>query len=94
MSTQTDWVGGGASADPKPCKDIRNTRPTVAEEKAQLALELGRIISKCPVRVQNGSVNLVREWRATKDAAAKVCANSRSSAQQLRTAINSMSRFA
>lgn len=93
MSTQTDWVSETTPKQAKPFKDIRSTRPTVAEEKAQLLMQLGTLIHTCPICVRDGSVNTVRAWRATRDAAAKVAGNSRSSAQQIRTAINSMARY-
>lgn len=94
MSTQTDWVSETPPQQAKPFKDIRNTRPTVAEEKAQLLMQLGALIRTCPACVRDGSVNTVRAWRKTRDEAAKVAANSRSSSQQIRTAINSMARYA
>lgn len=93
MSTQTDWVGGGVSSAPKPFKDIRNTRESLAEEKARLCLELGGLIKRAPPKVVNGSVQTVREWQQARAAAAKVAASSRSSGQELRTAINNMQRF-
>lgn len=93
MSTQTDWVGGGINRAPKPFKDIRNTRESVAQEKARLCLELGALIKHPPPAVINGSVQIVREWTAARAAAAKVAASSRSSGQELRTAINNMRRF-
>jgi hypothetical protein len=91
--SQLDWVGA-PSAEGKPFKDIRNTRPSVAEEKARLLMELGVLLRKVPESVKSGSVNRVREWREDQGKAAKVAANSRASAQEIRTAINSFNRYA
>lgn len=89
---QHDWIGG-PQTDEKPFKDIRNQRSTVAEEKARLCLELGVLINRVPQSVRNGSVNITRQWRADRDKAAKVAASSRSSVQELNSAINSMTRY-
>lgn len=93
MNDQSDWVGDTPPRVAKPFKDIRNTRPTVAEEKAQLLLQLGALIRACPASVRDGSVNKVRAWLVIRGAAAKVAGSSRSSTQQIRTAINSMNGY-
>jgi hypothetical protein len=93
VSAQSDWVGGSFSPQAKPFKDVRNTRESVAEEKARLCLELGALIKRPPASVVNGSVQSVREWQAARAAAAKVAGSSRSSGQELRTAIGNMRRF-
>lgn len=90
--TQLDWVGEAPA--PKAFKDIRNTRPTVAEEKAELALKLGRLCNKVPPSINGASVDGVRAWRKARDAAAKVAASKRSSVQELTAAISNMQRFA
>jgi len=83
----------GEEAPAKPFRDIRSQRSSVAEEKAQLALILNRKITRCPSSVANGSVNLVREWRKTAHAARKVYASTRSSVQELTSAIASFDRY-
>jgi len=90
---QSDWVGGGVAAAQKPFKDIRNTRPSVAEEKAMLLLDLGAMLKKPPDKVINGDVKISHEWVAARAAAAKIAGSSRSSSQEIRTAINNMRRF-
>jgi hypothetical protein len=89
---QLDWIGGekpGARF-----KDVRNTRPSIAEEKAELALRLGDLINKAPPALAaGGSINAVREWRVARAAAAKIAGNSRSSVQELTSAISNMQRF-
>jgi len=92
MSEQLDWVGAPHS-DSRPFRDIRNQRPSVAEQKAALALELGRLLTKPPASVVNGSVQKVREWQAARARAAKVAGSSRSSVPELTAAINNMRRF-
>jgi hypothetical protein len=42
---QLDFIGGLPQA---PFKDIRNTRPSAAEEKAALCLQLGRLCKTPP----------------------------------------------
>lgn len=74
-------------------KDIRNTRPTVAEQKAELALQLGRLIARCPTSVANGSINLTREWMEARKKAAATAKSARASVQELTAAISNMSRF-
>jgi hypothetical protein len=44
---QADWVGAPA-VESKPFKDIRNTRESVAEEKARLVMELGGFLRSPP----------------------------------------------
>lgn len=90
---QSDWVGGGISISQKPFKDIRNTKSSIAEEKAMLLLDLGSLLKSPPDKVINGGVKITREWVAARAAAAKVAGSSRSSSQELRTAINNMRRF-
>lgn len=86
----TDLFGHGAP--PQPLRDIRNTRPGVAEEKAQLLLRLGRLIDTIPPGVRDGSVQRVRAWRQARADAAKVAASKRASVQELQSAINRMDR--
>jgi hypothetical protein len=74
-------------------KDIRNWRPSVAEDKAELALVLGALLNKVPPSVVAGSVQVVRQWREAREKAVKVAGSSRSSVQQLQSAISDMGRF-
>lgn len=80
----------GAEPQRAQFKDIRNTLDSVAEEKAVLALELGSLINKPPKAVINGSVQVTRAWREAREKAAKVAKSSRSSVNDLRSAISSM----
>jgi hypothetical protein len=76
-----------------PFKDIRNTRPSAAEDKAVLVMRLGRLINTVPASVQNGSINKVRDWTTARAVAAKVAKNSRASVSELTSAISSMQRW-
>lgn len=78
---------------PRPFKDIRSTRSSSAEEKAQLILELGRLCQNPPESVRNGSINKTRDWVACQKVGKALCANSRASAVQLTSAIANMRRF-
>lgn len=89
---QFDFIGQ-PETPPQSFRDIRNTRPSVAEEKAQLTLILGRLCASVPHRVRNGSVNLTRDWMAAQKAAKSLAANSRASVLQLSGAIGAMRRF-
>lgn len=88
---QSDWLGGGI-AEPV-FRDIRDARPSAAEEKAVLLLTLGGLINSVPACVHNGSVDRVRAWKQARDGAARVAKNARSSAHEIQAAINNMRRF-
>lgn len=88
---QTDFVGNLPPEPPR--KDIRNTRPSVAEEKARLALELGRLLMAVPPEVRSGSINAVNRWKQVREAASKVAGAKRSSVQDLQYAIRSMQNW-
>jgi len=88
---QNDWVGD--LPPPRPFKDIRSTRPSVAEEKAQLCLELGALCHAVPAAIRDGSIDKTREWITAQKAALKIAKNSRASVQELTAAINNMRRF-
>lgn len=92
VTQQIDWIG---AVDGKPqFKDIRNQRPSVAEEKAHKALQLGRLCNAIPPQIKaGGTIDKVRDWRKSRDAAAKVAANKRASVAELSAAINNMARF-
>ena len=76
-----------------PFMDIRNTRPTVAEEKAALAFELGRLCMKPPKSVVNGSIQATRAWVDAQKKALKLVRSPRASVQELTSAIGSMRGF-
>jgi hypothetical protein len=87
---QIDWVNEGQEPR-KPFKDIRNQRDSVAEEKARLLLELGELINKAPPKLMTGgTVKEVREWKAAREAAAKVAGNRRSSVMEIGYQIKNM----
>ncbi len=75
---QIDFIGAPEQA-PSEFKDIRNTLPVLADEKAVLLLTLGEQLKRIPASVKSGSVQTVREWRAAHAEALKVAKNSRSS---------------
>jgi hypothetical protein len=89
---QADWVGG-QPPDDHYFRSLRNFRPGVAQEKAELCLQIGRVCNKVPAAVCNGSINLTREWQAAREAAMKVVKGKNSSVHQLISALSSMSRF-
>lgn len=80
-----------------PFKDIRNTRPSNAEDKAELSYRLGMLCMKVPTNVRNGSINQVRAWQAARLAARlaalRVVKNKRASISELNAAISNMGRL-
>ena len=48
---QEDWIG---SPEPRPFKDIRNQRDSVASQKATLLLRLGELINRIPQNIRDG----------------------------------------
>ncbi len=91
MNGQLDLVGD--LPEPRKFKDIRNTRPSVAEEKANLVLELGRLCATPPQSVANGSINLTRQWLATQKASKATAASARASVLDLDMAIKAMRAY-
>lgn len=87
----TDLFGHATAKEP--FKDIRNQRPSTAEEKAQLCLVLGEKVKRCPPSVTSGSIQVTRAWVATQKSAIKVLRSSRSSVFDLQQAIKSMSDY-
>lgn len=75
-------------------KDIRNQRPSTAEEKASLCLTLGGLCRKVPPSICNGNVKQVREWRVHALKAQKVLASKRSSIAELTNSIAQMRSYA
>ncbi len=89
---QVDFVGGAA-----PVKtflgQVHDTRPSVAEEKAELLLKLGKLMKRPPPGVANGSVQITRRWLADRKKAEKVAASSRTSVPELHGAISMMRAY-
>lgn len=73
-----------------PFKDIRPQRNSVAEEKARLCLELGRLCQQVPEWVRGADVRRTRDWLAAVDRAKKVLGNKRSSTHVLGHAVRDM----
>lgn len=73
-----------------PFRDIRNQRPSVSEQKAELPRELGLLIRTIPPEARDGSIQVVRLWRSRVEAAEKIARNPRSSIHDLTRAIASM----
>ena len=90
--SQLDWVGG-PSAPRKSFRDIRNQRPSTAERKAQLCMEIRALAMKPPPCVLGGGVQAVRTWRVTQENALKVAAGVKSSVVQLELAVKSLEAF-
>lgn len=70
--------------------DIRNQRPSIAEEKAKLVLQLKRMVDKPPQHVINGGIATVRNWVSAAAECRKVM---RASVGDLERAINRMSTW-
>jgi hypothetical protein len=91
--SQLDFIGGAQEQPARPFKDIRNTRSTIAEEKAALCLELGRLCLRVPPSVANGSIEMTRNWVGAQKTSMKLVKSSRASVQELTSAIGNMRRF-
>lgn len=89
---QLDWVGGGKSPT-KSFRDIRNQRPSTAERKAELCMEIKALALKVPAAVTGGSVQTVRRWRDAQEKAMKVAGSSRSSVVELELAVKLFDEF-
>jgi hypothetical protein len=91
MYMQLDWVG---ELKETAFRDIRNQRPSTAEEKAQLLKILGELMNKVPDRIRSGgSIEEVRRWKLERGEVAKVAGNRRSSTHDIRSAINKMQKY-
>jgi hypothetical protein len=90
---QIDFVGGIEEPERKAFKDVRNLRPTVAEEKAELCLRIGFLCKKPPASIINGSVQMTREWVAARKAAMAAAGKVRSTVPELTSAVLRMERF-
>ena len=91
--SQLDWVGS-PSVTRKSFKDIRNQRPSTAERKAQLCLEIRKLALRPPSSVLGGSIQQVQKWVAAQESALKVCNGVKSSVAQLELAVKSLEAFA
>ncbi len=91
--SQLDFIDGLPAMTPVQFKDIRNTRPSTAEEKAALCLQLGRLCLKPPPGVVNGGIELTRRWVAAQKAGLALAKNSRASTVQLSMAVAAMRTF-
>jgi hypothetical protein len=90
---QIDMLGGLPEPERKPFKDVRNLRPTIAEEKAELCLRIGVLCKKPPASIINGSVQMTREWVAARKAAMATAGKARSTVPELTSAVSRMERF-
>lgn len=90
---QLDFVGGLPEPERKLFKDVRNLRPTVAEEKAELCLRIGVLCKKPPQSVINGSVQATLEWVHAMKSAMAIAKKVRASVPELTAAVSSMERF-
>jgi hypothetical protein len=92
MSSQSDWVGAPPTVV-VPFRDIRNTRQSVAEEKAQLAHELGSLARKAPPGCMDWSVQRTDNFRGAVARAVKVAGAKRSTVPELTSALNNLRSF-
>ena len=90
---QHDFIGGGSLPKPEPRQE-RNTRPKIAEEKAQLALRLNELCRRrVPTSVCEGSVQATRAYVAKIEAAKKVLGKRSASVQELNSAISTLEGY-
>lgn len=87
----TDLFGHAEAA--KTFRDISNTRPTIAEEKAALALVLSRLCRTAPPSVRDGSIDAVRHFTIHLGRARKTLAKESASISELQSAIRQMESF-
>lgn len=83
----------GHVIEPAPFVDIRNTRESVAEEKARLCMELNGLLKTPPQSLGAASIQTVRAFKYAHKTALKVFANKTSSRGDLQSAISSMRAF-
>lgn len=89
---QVDFVGGAMPARAF-LGQVTNTNDRVAEEKARLNLELGKLMNKPPQSVVNGSVQLTRRWIDCRKKAEKVAKSTRQTVPELQGAVQMMKAF-
>lgn len=78
---------------PRPFVDIRNQRPSVAEQKAALCMQLRALCNHPPQSVVSGGIGAVRAWKSVQAECCKVAAKATSTVPQLESAINRMRAF-
>ena len=91
--TQFDFVGDLPDAKTKEFRDVRNTRATVAQEKAFLVLRLHRLAQYCPKKVRDSGVMETAAWVARQSTAKKVAAKKSATVPELTTAIGSLEAY-
>lgn len=89
---QVDFVGGALPARAF-LGQVKDTNDRVAEEKARLNLELGKLMNKPPHSVVNGSVQLTRRWVEARKKAEKVVKSTRQTVPELQGAVSMMKAF-
>lgn len=89
----TSTIGSARRPSPPQFRDIRNQRPSTAEQKAVALLRLGQLLKRVHAQIRDGSVQRVREWKACHAAALKVAGNSRSSVTEITSACHSLERW-
>jgi len=90
---QIDFVGGIDEPERKPFKDVKNLRPTIAEEKAELCLRIGVMCRKPPASVCGGTVQATQVWVDAMKRALKVAKKSKATVPELTAVLSSMERF-
>ena len=74
-------------------RDIRNTRPSVAEQKAELCLRLSQMCRKVPPSICSADIKTTRNFVHHLGAAKKILAKKSASVQELQTAISQLESF-
>lgn len=91
---QVDFIGGGGQPVAPRVATQGNTRPSIAEEKAVLALQLGELVRRrVPPKVCNGSVQTTRDYMACLEQCKKLLKKGNASVQELNSAISKLSKF-
>jgi hypothetical protein len=66
---------------------MRDTRPAIAEKKAELYLSLGRLCMRVPPAVRDGSIQTVRRRKSVAGKAARIVRRTDASVNELASAI-------
>lgn len=74
----------------KQFKDIGNQRPSTAEQKAVLLMQLGAELKVVPPHVRNGSIQDVRAWTAKRDVCVKAANKRNASVKEIENALHTM----
>lgn len=78
---------------PRQFTDIRNQRPSKAEQKAVLCMQLRQLCNHPPQSVVSGGIGAVRAWKSVQAECCKLAAKTTSTVPQLESAINRMRAF-